>query len=143
MSNTSRSSPVGPEAVDAPERRASIRHPMGFPALCTVVSTQPAQCFSVSVRDISLTGIGLFVPAALEPNALVCIELPGTGKLNTRALLAQVHHTRKVFEGRWMVGCAFIGMLKKRDLRLLLAQRFAVHRRARQADCGESSFSCG
>jgi hypothetical protein len=114
-----------------------MRHSLELPALCTVISSEPAEKCSSIVHDISTTGIRFFVPSPLERNALVVIELPVLGKFAKRLFLARVRHAKKESGAGWTIRCEFIGNMKKHELRAVLNWRFLDWQCAPQLACEE------
>src|SRR5262249_46087221 len=64
------------------------------------------------VRDISTSGIGLFLTRALEPGTLIDVEMPSRCIVKR---IAQVVHSTKQ-EGGWLVGCTLNNPLSAPEL---------------------------
>jgi PilZ domain len=112
------------EVTPGPDRRASPRYSAEFTARCRFVESHTEEEVVASVRDISLTGIRLFLQAPIEPDTILSIELPIGGNLATQAFRARVRHIKQVSGGGWMAGCEFTAKLKDYLLRALLKRRF-------------------
>ncbi|MBY0526138.1 MAG: PilZ domain-containing protein [Gemmataceae bacterium] len=103
------------------ERRRAARHSCQLQTACVVISLVEPVLLAVRVRDISQTGIGLVLPNRLQPGTFLAVKLQGPKQQAPRVLRAQVIHATVQADRRsWLLGCSFVGELRKEDLALLV-----------------------
>ncbi len=105
----------------APERRVSVRYPLEEPVVCRLGSAREYESRWARIRDISASGVGLRLSAALEPGCELTVEFTETGSSLRRSLPARVVHSTAQPDGTWLVGCRFHAPLNDEELRRLLA----------------------
>jgi hypothetical protein len=76
--------------------------------------------WQATVRDISLTGLGLVLKRRFERGTGLAIEIPAKGDYPGVTLLAKVAHTTALAGGSWLLGCAFVSELSDDALIRLL-----------------------
>jgi hypothetical protein len=76
--------------------------------------------WQATVRDISLTGLGLVLKRRFERGTGLAIEIPAKGDYPGDTLLAKVAHTTALAGGNWLLGCAFVSELSDDALVRLL-----------------------
>jgi hypothetical protein len=100
------------------ERRAAVRYPCGLASSCHTITSRREDAWTATVKDISLTGIGLLLGRRFEPGILLAVEVPAEGA--PQLLLARVMHTRPHGEGVWLIGCELVNPLAEDELKALL-----------------------
>jgi hypothetical protein len=73
-----------------------------------------------TIRDISVSGIGLVLGRRFEPGAGLAIEVPGTDSQSGDTLLAKVVETTALAEGGWLLSCVLVSELSDEELNGLL-----------------------
>jgi hypothetical protein len=100
----------------AEERVASRHRPRRLASVRLFVKpayrSQPAD-----LRDLSRTGAGLIVDAAVDVDALIFVQLPGrrSGVTCTRA--ARVVHRSRLTSGEWLLGCRWQHELPEEEVK--------------------------
>jgi hypothetical protein len=102
-------------ASEPGERREAQRRPLEVVTVCSLADGQ-ALPIEATVRDISRTGIGLFVPHPFEPGSLLRVTLPGPESRHIVVLACVSHATPQ--SGGWLVGAVFSAELAEEDLRV-------------------------
>jgi hypothetical protein len=97
------------------DRRESGRHAVDGVTVSSLADGQ-ALPIEATVRDISRTGIGLFVPEPLEPGSLLRVTLPSAESRHIVVLACVSHATPQ--PGGWLVGAVFSAELAEEDLRV-------------------------
>ncbi|MCC6421479.1 MAG: PilZ domain-containing protein, partial [Gemmataceae bacterium] len=91
-----------PTSPPPPERRERERHPFRLRTFCHPRGGGASQW--ARVREVSLTGIGLFVSHPFAAGERVTVELRGKGQGNTHFLVAEVMHAHPQQDGNWLLG---------------------------------------
>jgi hypothetical protein len=88
------------------ERRVAVRYPSTAPNRdCEVETAEQEERWPAVIRDISQTGMGLFVGRPFDPGTLLEVELEKTRRRRRRMVLAmRVVHLRRQ-DGGWLLGC--------------------------------------
>jgi hypothetical protein len=107
----------------AEERRVGLRYPASGQTTVQPVNGAGPGRLPARLRNISRGGINLLVDRALEPGALLSVDLPGGEGRPTQAVLACVVHVRPHGAGEWAIGCTFSQELADGDLRAFGARR--------------------
>jgi hypothetical protein len=102
------------------ERRASVRRDSNAKGTCQTLSQRHESTWEATVRNISLTGIGLLLARRFEPGTLLAIELTETSEQRQRLLVARVAHATLQPDDKWLIGCAFMSPLHDEELQELL-----------------------
>jgi hypothetical protein len=100
------------------ERRAAVRYPCTLASSCHTLTSRREDAWTATVKDISLTGIGLLLGRRFEPGILLAVELPAEGA--PQLLLVRVVHTRSQGEGIWLIGCELVNPLTEDELQAVL-----------------------
>ncbi len=96
------------------DRRALARRPSDV-----VTAIQPPKGEArrpARVLDVSRGGVGLAVGEALEPGAVIGVEVPAGSGVSSSVALACVVHVQPHGEREWLLGCAFCQELSDDDL---------------------------
>ena len=102
------------------ERRAFVRYPRKLEMFWQFLGVKSPDLATADVFDLSMTGLGLLVPAEFAVNTILLLRLPtATQGWNTH--LVRVKHCRRLDDGRYQVGCAFVKPLSVGQLQSLLA----------------------
>jgi CheY-like chemotaxis protein len=110
--------------ADAPEteRRAQVRYLCHLQHACRPADRGASnEIWLGRIRDISVSGLRVFLGRRFEPGTLLTIEIPGADREDTRRLLARVVRATAESEGQWGLGCSFISDLSEAALQSLLA----------------------
>jgi hypothetical protein len=103
------------------ERRRSPRYRCELQTACVVISLVEPVLLAVRVRDISQTGIGLVLSNRVQPGTFLAVKLQGPRQTAPRVLRAKVVHASVQGDRRtWVLGCCFVGEMRKEDLALLV-----------------------
>lgn len=102
--------------------RVARRHACGLATSCepTAVRGDHDMKWAATIRDISVSGIGLLLKRRFERGAGLTIELPENGGNSAYTVLAKVIHTTSQPGGYWLLGCAFVSELSDEELEALL-----------------------
>jgi hypothetical protein len=105
-----------------PDGRVAPRHKCGLPTSCepTAVRGDRELKWPATIRDISVSGIGLLLKRRFERGAGLTIELPENGSNTGYTVLAKVIHATAQNGGYWLLGCAFVSELSDEELEGLL-----------------------
>lgn len=76
--------------------------------------------YTAQVLNLSASGVGLSVLAAIDAGALLSVDLVATGGKVVRTILACVVHVTKQTTGEYALGCNFIRELGEEDLKALI-----------------------
>jgi hypothetical protein len=98
------------------------RFPCDLPTKCQPVAARQDKdiVWSGTLRDISVGGVGVVLSRRFEPGMGLAVELPGAEPGMSETLLARVVYVRRLPEGGWLLGCAFISQLSETELDSLL-----------------------
>jgi serine/threonine protein kinase len=117
-----------PQPKSSPEskdRRAFVRHPLGFGS-CAAVETgalvggrETEELWPLIVQDVSATGVGVMLARRFEPGTELTVEL-SVGESGPRSLPARVVRVVAQTGGHWAHGCLFTRPLSKDELSALL-----------------------
>jgi hypothetical protein len=103
----------GHAGTETEDRRARRRRASG---VVTAVRAKDGEVrLPARVLDVSPAGAGLAVPKALEPGAVIGVEVPGGTEQSSSVALACVVHVRPHGEGGWVLGCSFCQPLSEAD----------------------------
>jgi serine/threonine protein kinase len=107
-------------------RRVSVRYPCSLETHCDLqISVHPEETelqdrWEATVRDLSVSGIGLLLPRRFEPGTNLTVDLRADAGGAGRSLEMRVARARRVAPGQWLLGCTFATPLGKDELRKLL-----------------------
>jgi hypothetical protein len=103
-------------AMPSGERRAAARRRyLEGPLLCFLVLGS-AHHRSATLRDVSISGVGLLVGSPLEPGTALFLQVPGEEEESIRFLRARVVRAARREDGSWLVGCQFASTLSREEL---------------------------
>lgn len=105
--------PVSAHAALAEERRSADRHAADLEALTRPLEANDTLWWGATVRDISVSGVGLAVCFPFRPGTYLAVDLQGR---NSRTLLTRVVQVQDRSDGTWHVGCEFVKRLNDNDL---------------------------
>jgi hypothetical protein len=104
--------PLGQE-----ERRGALRYSCIWDASCATLSTY--ERIAAAVRDLSQTGIGLFLDTEIEAGAYLVIDVKrGSSTLVT--LVARAVRSAKLADGKSFVGCRLTTPLTEERVQVVL-----------------------
>jgi hypothetical protein len=107
----------GPAVED---RRARPRH---YSDVATAIRLGEGQVrLPARVLNVSPGGAGVLVGAALEPGAVIAVEVPGGTAESSSVALACVVYVRPLGEGEWVAGCSFCKELSDEDFAAFAAR---------------------
>jgi hypothetical protein len=109
-----------PAAAALPERRAAVRYSSQLEISWRLFGTKTGQWWTVLVRDLSTSGIGLVFPFALKSGALLVVQIQTDRTQVERPLLTRVEHVTPQPNGTWLAGCRFVRKLSEAELQSLL-----------------------
>jgi hypothetical protein len=103
------------------ECRVYERYPSGVPTSCQPASARAGGDlkWSANVYDVSLGGIGLVVSRRFERGTALAVEVPELHSDQCYTTFAKVMHVRRLDDGSWLHGCAFVGELSEDGLKAL------------------------
>jgi len=124
----------------AADGRIAPRHTCGLTTSCEPMSVRSDRDarWPATIRDISVTGIGLLLKRRFERGAGLTIELPENGGNSAYTVLAKVVHATSQPGGYWLLGCAFVSELSDEELDGLLesaSQQLALPGQDDSAQC--------
>jgi hypothetical protein len=99
-------------AAQCCERRARKRYPVNIPTEVFVDESS----VPVRVINISIAGIGLHSSVKFEIGQEFELVLPLLGEEHPLQARAQVRHCRKISDGIWYIGAAFVGLSRADEL---------------------------
>ena len=85
--------------------RAAPRHLVSRIVACRIIRLPEPLPIEAQMHDISMTGVGIYAPAWLDPGTFLMITIRGWLG-SDRALRAKVVHTTRVRAGCWLLGCS-------------------------------------
>jgi hypothetical protein len=97
-----------PEPVrtgQGPEYRAAPRHLVSRIVSCRLIRLPKHLDMDAKLHDVSLTGVGVYAPAYLDPGTFLAITIQGW-QGTQRTLRAKVVHGRQVEKDCWLLGCS-------------------------------------
>jgi len=101
------------------ERRAFVRYPRRLESFWQLLGVRSPDLATAEVFDLSMTGVGLTVEQEFATNAILVLRLPtSTQGWNTH--LVRVKHCKRLDDGRYQVGCAFVKPLSVSQFQALL-----------------------
>jgi hypothetical protein len=106
--------------VQGAERRAWIRYPRRLLTMWQLFGSRQEESWNASLRDISLTGLGLVVNRSFPPGTVLTIRVQTGSRKCSRTMLVRVKHCAAQPNGDWHVGCSFVVKLKEEELAELL-----------------------
>jgi hypothetical protein len=108
-------SPTRPLSVEC---RVRQRHSCDLKSSCQPIAARADKdiLWSATVRDISVSGLGLVVGRRFERGTGLAIEIPPAGKHAGDTLLVKVVHITALAGGTWLLGCAFVSELSEDGL---------------------------
>jgi PilZ domain len=98
------------------ERRVRVRHLSSVETVVHAPEGADSLRLSARVRNISRAGINLGLDRALQPGAIITIEMPVPEGHPPSTVLACVVHSTPASGGEWSVGCTFSRELSDADL---------------------------
>lgn len=99
------------------QRRRAPRRTPDAAVRCTIRDPRSTETLPAGIRDISLTGIALFVADPFDDGQLLTIELWHDGYGLTRKYLVEVRHADICCPNdSWLHGCRFARPLHADDL---------------------------
>jgi hypothetical protein len=101
------------------ERRKSPRYPCCTEVVCYPVGAPRSAAWTVSVQNISDTGIGFLLDQPLARGTLLVLELPPTESDPSYVVCARVVHAGPHLEGRFLIGCALQSELRPEVLQAM------------------------
>jgi len=107
-----------PGLVEA-EQRSRIRYSSQAAAVYEVVGDSTAERGTAEVLDVSIGDVGLATTHAIGLGTLLNVELSDSGGHRVATMLASVVSARPSTEGRFILGCNFLGELNEEQLRQL------------------------
>jgi hypothetical protein len=109
-------------ATPLPRRdlRTATRLPCSWNTLCQVRDPRGGLLGSAWVRDLSATGIGLFLERRYEPGTVLALELSHRKRRLCCRLLLRVTHSTELSPGHWLHGGTLSRKLGNAELRVLL-----------------------
>jgi hypothetical protein len=120
MSNDEALAPE-PTELSLFDRRGADRYECGGQPFWRVVGAGTVDPSPGRVRDVSTTGIGLYVQQPLKPGTVFVLTLQTSHRLS-RPLPVRVMHSTRQPDGDWLVGCQFVRRLSEQDLQALLRE---------------------
>lgn len=101
------------------ERRKAERFPCNGDTICRVVDPVKCRSNQVGIRDISLTGICLLLPAQFENGTELNVEIENHQLhfVHRQTVLVQ-HNGIQLPNESWLHGCAFATPLPKEGLQV-------------------------
>lgn len=87
-----------------PDVAAEVRSPAGQMAVCRRDSPGWIGRWTAEIRDVSVRGVGLLLPAEVEVGARLRIEVVAEGEPPPVTVVRVVRRERQD-DGRWLVGC--------------------------------------
>ncbi|HMF14282.1 MAG TPA: PilZ domain-containing protein [Gemmataceae bacterium] len=106
--------------VEVRERRKSPRQSSGAEIRCFPAGTHPSQAWTVQVRDVSDTGIGLVLKERLARGTSLILVFPATAGEPLHVVCARVVHSTPRSEGGFVTGCALQSALTAEVLNSLV-----------------------
>ncbi|HEV3203523.1 MAG TPA: PilZ domain-containing protein [Gemmataceae bacterium] len=114
---------IQPAIPEFPEqdRRVGVRYIRALKTYCQRGLGEPDQVWWIGqIRDISSSGIGLFIQHDFEPQAILTVELENSARNNSCTVQVRVVHSTPQPDGFWLVGCTFLKELSEAELEKLL-----------------------
>jgi hypothetical protein len=74
------------------------------------------ECGRAVIKDLSATGIGLFLSHEVALGTVLFLQLCGRGRGSTHTQLARVVHATAERPGRWLIGCQLSCPLSDKEL---------------------------
>ncbi|MCI0461078.1 MAG: PilZ domain-containing protein [Gemmataceae bacterium] len=104
------------------ECRVRERHPTELPASCQPVAGRQHNdpTWPGVIRDISGGGLGLVLQRRYERGTSLAVELPATPDRPGDTFFVRVAHVTRQPDGRWLLGCSFVGDLGEDEIQRLL-----------------------
>ncbi|HLN26834.1 MAG TPA: PilZ domain-containing protein [Gemmataceae bacterium] len=102
------------------DRRAYVRLPCNQDAFCSTPNGFGQERWKVRVRDASMGGLALVVPAPVGCKTSLVISLQMFGNCYSRPMIVQVVRCEEQADGSWLLGCRFARQLSDADLRSLI-----------------------
>src|SRR5262249_13728149 len=102
------------------ERREALRFPCKLVATCRPAGAPEGDCQTVSVRNLSPTGLGLIAEAAIAPGTLLAVQFLLRCKGSSWAAQVRVLHVRPEGTAGWYHGCRFMHPLGRSELESLV-----------------------
>ena len=99
------------------ERRAHARHEVDVETTCHFLADGTE--FRAHIRNVSRSGLKLFVPHEVPEGTMVRVQLPGPADGLHTTVLACVTNTRELPENQWSLGCVFSLEMSDAEMRLL------------------------
>jgi hypothetical protein len=84
---------------------------------CVVISLVEPVLLPVRIHNISQKGLGLLMTTRVGPGAFLAVKFQGPKQKTPRIVRARVIHSTYLNESRtWLVGCYFVGEMRKEDI---------------------------
>jgi hypothetical protein len=96
--------PETPKTGKGAEGRAAPRHLVSKITSCRMIRLPEPMAIEAKLRDVSLTGVGIYSPAWLDPGTFLMITIQGWQGAE-RTLRAKVIHATRIDKGNWLLGC--------------------------------------
>jgi hypothetical protein len=111
-----------PRSAARAECRVWERHSCDLQTSCQPIAARADKdlMWPATLRDLSVSGIGLVLGRRFERGAGLVIEIPGSADTPADSLLARVVHTTGLPDGRWLLGCVFVSPLSDDELRRVI-----------------------
>ena len=99
-------------------RRAVVRYPSGQDVLCAMNPSNSGFILRAEVRDLSATGVTLFLRKKVPAGAVISIDLPDEGGDTARVLDATVVAVTAE-DKNWLLACTFSRTLSEAEMKAL------------------------
>lgn len=106
------------------ERRASVRFSCNLKISCNLMPSlhgdQTEDQWQATVKDLSVSGVGLLLSRRFEPGTILTVELQSRDSTSKRTREITVTRVKPGGKGQWLVGGKFHEKLSKEDVKRLL-----------------------
>jgi PilZ domain len=106
--------------LTAQRRRANGRYRCALASAGKVVFDATGETMTVWLSNLSITGVAIHLPRALEADEPLMIQVRVPGRAEPIRLAAKVVHCTCEVDGSWRVGCVFTAPLSDEALESLL-----------------------
>jgi hypothetical protein len=87
------------------ENRVAPRHLLSRIVACRLIRLPKPLDMEARLHDVSLSGVGVYAPAYLDPGTFLAITIQGWQGAQ-RTLRAKVVHATEARKGCWLLGCS-------------------------------------